>query len=846
MNLFQVNKLSFEKYKDFITKDKYISKKEINNFIQSTKFDLDGFKDIEEIKKYVKGHNDFFIKTKLVTEKEYFDNMFIKIDKNIKLDLEQRLAILTEEDYAMIIAGAGSGKTTTMVAKVKYLIEKLKVNPKDIILISYTNKAVAELKQRLNQDFKIPVEVYTFHKFGLEVLKENNDKPISIVTNSYKIIFDYFNKKLSGNKKKLEEFLFFFINYFDISNLEMDSNLGEEYCKIIKRNNYLTLKKYNKETMDNQIEKKPLKKEWLMTNEEIMIANLLDSYNLKYDYEKPYPYLKLYLPDFTIYVKDNIYYLEHYEIKEKGNDKKYNYFENKKYRQKIAFNTKFHNKYRTSLITTYSQYKDNKTLIYHLKKELQKRGIINENNNKVIEKISTNRDSSYLNFILFIAQFLSGFKTNGFKLKEIDKFIIEYKKDERIVEFLLFFKDLYQYYESELQKNNLIDFEDMINTSYERLKKLKKEDIILNYKYIIIDEYQDISSQRFNLIKEISRLSGAKVIAVGDDWQAVFAFAGADGSLFTEFKNLMGYGEELPITNTYRNSQELIDIAGQFIMKNNNQIKKKLKAQKRIEKPIIIVNYDDHQDIIMNHARAVVNCLKEISLEYGNETSILLIGRYNFEKNQLLKSGLFYEDNQKQIKSLEFPNLKITFLTAHSSKGLGFDNVIIINGSSGVYGFPSQIREDPIMKIINIKNDNFKFAEERRLFYVALTRTKNKVYLVSPRNKPSIFIVELKKHFKVEIKNSSLNKKDCCPFCKYPLIKKGINNLNLKTLYVCSNKKELCNFKTNNLKVKENILICDKCKDGLLIVKQNQKNKQYFLGCINYKNGCNNVKSIEK
>ena len=139
---------------------------------------IDDYISVKDMKKYnlnyddVKRHNEKYIKESLIKYKDYFDNMYKGIDDNILLDEEQRIAILTDEDYNLIVAGAGSGKTTTMAAKVKFLVDVKKIDPKDIILISYTNKAVLELKERINKDFKIPALVCTFHKFGVEILKK--------------------------------------------------------------------------------------------------------------------------------------------------------------------------------------------------------------------------------------------------------------------------------------------------------------------------------------------------------------------------------------------------------------------------------------------------------------------------------------------------------------------------------------------------------------------------------------------------------------------------------------------------------------------------------------------------
>ncbi|MFA5603836.1 MAG: UvrD-helicase domain-containing protein [Bacilli bacterium] len=870
------DKIILKNYEKFITDDKYISKKDVKRFIinnsdeirrmkKNVYFSNDfnkAFSIINNINDSVRNHNDVFIKRKLIEEKEYFDTLFKDIDENIILDTEQRIAVLTEEDFAMIVAGAGSGKTTTMAAKVKYLVEKAKVDPDDIMLISYTNKAVDELKKIINNKFNIPVKICTFHKFGIDILKQSTDEPIKVLTNSYNIIANYFTEVLGNDNKKLKDFLVFFLYYFDIPSSALKFSTINEYHDYKRRNDYITLKgrlgDYNREVINNRTKNKyTIRGEFLRSSEEVMIANYLYMNNIEYDYEKPYPYSnkgKIYMPDFTIYFGEKTYYLEHYGINEKGGNKRYNQLENYRYRKGIDYKAKLHNLHRTKLMCTYSKYEDGRGLLEHLEEELIKSGIVlrKREEKEIYDQLSLgNRDVYYIRFILFCMNFISGYKSKGLKYEDFDNLIIEYQKDERIVMFLKFVKNLFKYYETELKINNLIDFDDMINNSYDLLKKANKDEISLKYKYIIIDEYQDISIQRFNLTKEVSRLTDAKVIAVGDDWQAVFAFAGSDVSLFTEFKDLMGYGEELQITNTYRNSQELIDIAGKFVMKNSKQIIKRLRAQKRLSKPVIISNYDDGFEKRKSQIMAIDECVTKIVEEYGINTSILLIGRYNFDKYHLTGSDLFYEYEQDKIKSINNPGVDITFLTAHSSKGLGFDNVIIINGSEGVYGFPSQIKNDPIMDIIAVKDNSFKFAEERRLFYVALTRTKNRVYIIAPSSNPSSFLIELKDYPNVLITNSMKGefgiRDDMCPVCKYPLIKNHNNQFNISNLYICSNEKEVCGFKTNNLKCKKNITTCNKCDDGFLVVRQNSKDKSYFKGCTNYKDdktGCNNIKSI--
>lgn len=795
----------------------------------------------------VKKHNEKYIKDSLIKYKDYFDNMYRVIDDNILLDEEQRIAILTDEDYNLIVAGAGSGKTTTMAAKVKFLVDIKKVDPKDIILISYTNKAVSELKQRINKDFKIPVLVCTFHKFGVEILKSKTDEHLKVLTNSYNLVKDYFDKVLCNDNQKLKEFLKFFVFYFDIPLFALKFNSLNDYFNYKKRNDYLTLKsrlnEYNKQVIDERTNKRyTILGEFLKSNEEVMIANFLYLNGIDYEYEKPYPKLdksKTYLPDFTIYQGERVFYLEHFGINKNGYNKLFGYIDSLKYKHQINNKRKIHRLNKTTLIETYS----GSDLLNNLKEQLINHHIVlNPRNPKEIysKLVDTSKDIYYTRFIIFCLNFIQGFKVKGYNKSDFGKLKAIYN-DERSNIFLNFIENVYDYYQEQLKINHYIDFEDMINEAYEKLDNIK-----LNYKYVIIDEYQDISQQRFNLAKKISEVSDSKIIAVGDDFQSIFAFAGSDISLFTEFSNLMGYASLLKITHTYRNSQQLINVAGNFVMSNNKQIKKQLISPKQLENPVMVIAYDDSSNKTKNKIAMLNRCLDDIQKKFGNNQKILLIGRYNFEKYYLINTDDFYEISNDKIKSKKYSNFEIDFLSAHSSKGLGYDQVIILNGDDGTYGFPSQIKDDPIMQIINVVDNSYLFAEERRLFYVALTRTKNKVYILTPVNNPSSFILEIIKYNQVKLYNKTgikLSKKPhLCPKCGYPLIRK-YNSFKINNLYVCSNEKELCDFKTNNLKYKKNITKCPKC-NGSLVVKHSKLKNYDFIGCTNYEKGCHYTESI--
>ena len=525
-----------------------------------------------------KKQNKKYIKQKLIEEKKYFDNMFKEIDQNIKLDENQRRIILTDEKYTMVIAGAGAGKTTTITAKVNYLIEKQKIKDEEIIIISFTNKAVDELKNRINKDFKHNVNITTFHKLGYQIIKENKKNPPKINTDNQII------------KECIQQ---------EIKEQEQIKKTRKEN-KIIKK-------------LKNIIKKlKPQKKE-------IKVQQLIQN--------------------------------------------------------------------QINICTQYiSLYKS-----------------------KIIEETETKTTQS--------------------------------KKNQKQIEYIT---KICNKYNAELKKRNLIDFDDIINEANRIIQTTEK--LNFKYKYIIIDEYQDISENRYRLIQNISKKIDTKIMVVGDDWQCIYSFASSNINLFTNFKKNVEYCETLKIEKTYRNSQQLIDIAGEFIQKNPNQIKKQLKSEKQLEKPITIIKYKDKEKPTQTSQeikKAMKKALDYIIEKYGIEKNILILGRYTFDKNEILDDEIIEEESNK-ITYKKYKKVKIEYLTVHSAKGLGYDNVILLNARNNIFGFPSKIKTNKMLKHLIIEDKGIKYAEERRLFYVALTRTKNEILILTPNHNYSEFIKEIK------------------------------------------------------------------------------------------------------
>ena len=826
------------------------------------------FEDLKTIPASVEKHNKAYVTSHLKSEKEYLDTILKKIDPAINLDDEQRHVVLSDEDYTLVIAGAGAGKTTTVAAKVRYLVEKKGIKPEQILVISFTNKAVGELRDKINKGLGIPCPVTTFHSTGYAILRKKEAAGKNIVDGGF--MFNVINNYLKGNileqPELVDKLILFFGSYFDAPYEGDDLNTFFNY---ISKADFSTLKGNMSEYTEEIINKRTGNKisiahETLRSAQEVSIANFLYLNSIDYRYEKPYQFNiirahKPYTPDFTLKQGDKIAYLEHFGITEDGRNNRYTAEQLKKYKAAINDKVILHRKHNTDLIYTFSSYNDGRPMLEHLKEQLIEHGFVlnQRSSQEVFEKIVNTEENKYiLKLVNLICTFIQNFKTNGYT---IDKFY-EWESqttNERTRLFLDVCQQCYLEYAKRLKEKRAVDFEDMINESARILNQQLISGKTLDFKYIIVDEYQDISRQRFDLTKSLSQICDAKIIAVGDDWQSIYAYAGSDITLFTKFKDSMGYGQELKITRTYRNAQEVIDIAGGFIQKNDSQLKKALVSPKHIQDPVVIESYTEDVDRTQTKGKGgkyymigkTVEDIVATILEENPKSSILLLGRYGFDAYNLSRSADFiYDEKTGGVKSKKFPGVRLEFMTVHRAKGLGFDNVIIINARNELYGFPSQIQEDPVLKYV-VKDDfSIEYAEERRLFYVALTRTKNRVYIVVPEQHPSKFVTELISDFKNVKVNGKINEVDDansadikrCPICGYPLQLRYKPHYGLK-LWLCSNEPEICDFMTNDLRGGElSILKCDRCQDGYLIVKEGKLGP--FLGCTNYKSdktGCN-------
>lgn len=820
-NVLSANK----KYAKFISfKDGYFNNNKLSLWKTSIyslynelgKYDIDTLKldnsivsDIKQLRNnYDKGESTRASYNKRFIERELneCDTLFSNIEGQ-SLDEQQRLAVIKDEDNNLVIAGAGSGKTTTVAGKVAYVIDRFKVKPDEILLITFTKKASDEMKHRIKQKMNIDIEVNTFHSFGRKVIGEaTNDMPSVIEEKQFYAEMRNIFNSLFKDSDYASKVIKFITEYRLEPKDDNDFKSHGEYITYLKENNIRTYK-----TVEVVINgRRTMLREYCKSLEEVQIANYLFLNGVNYKYEEPYQHktsdniYAQYKPDF--YLPDYDIYIEHFGLIDRNNNVP-NWFSSSnglsakdKYNSDIAWKRDTHSNYATTLVETYSYENKEGVLLTKLKTKLEAKGVVfkQRTNDEIWQILNSIAKDEVSALDTLINTFLNLFKSNNFQIKNITDQIESYK-DESIKNRYFLFLDIFipilNKYNEFLKSKNLIDFSDMINDAAFYISKNKFKN---KFKYIIIDEFQDTSIGRFKLINALLESNkSCRLFAVGDDWQSIYRFAGSDISLFTEFEKHFGVTEFSKIETTYRFGSSMIDISSNFILANPNQTPKELKAfTNNTLSPIEIIYSNSFKNDDPYPFIDALNQINAENTESSKKIKILALSRYNHiidlykEKTDLF--SVKYNDVEKNftIKYLELPNLEVQFLSVHRSKGLQGDYVIILNCVSGQYGFPSEQADDPILNILLSKSDQFKNGEERRLFYVALTRSKRKTFITTNSTYKSKFIDEIDPNYIVD-GNSK------CPICKEGdrLVKEGINrNDNPYVKYSCSNWNFGCDY----------------------------------------------------
>lgn len=742
--------------------------------------------------------NKKFIKEELKNYNNFFDNI-----EGRKLDIQQRTSIVVDEDNNIVVAGAGSGKTTTIVGKVNYTINRYKINPNEILLISFTRKSATTLAERINIK---GVEAKTFHKFGIDVICDVENKQPSIFDESQfkPFIIKTFNELLK-NDVYIKKVTHYFTDFLKPMKPQEEFDNQGDYFQYLKDKNFKT---YQQKPISIN-SRTTYKREVVKSIEECKIANFLLFNSVNYEYELPYEHntatqtFRQYKPDFTINPKGKRVYIEHFGLnkngivpewfadKEKGETLE---VATKRYNDGIIWKRNLHKEHSTTLIESYSHEMFDGVLFDNLIKNLSDIAItIKPKTPQEIWQIISDAAKDEVDSIISLFQtFITLMKSNNYNIEDVVKRNTNTNDNflkQRNALFIEIIKPIFERYENHLAERKEIDFSDMINkaTNYVASGKYKKK-----FSYIIIDEFQDISIGRYQLVKAIKTNNPAcKLFSVGDDWQSIYRFSGSDIALFKEFEKYFGHTIKSKIETTYRFQNPLINLSSEFILKNPNQENKKLKGTgffKSTDYKIVYSHSDNQDDTLALKQVFDDLILNDTKIE---EKEILILGRYSLDIERRLKNeqSIFQIDKVKgyikykrKIQDEKEVEITARFLTVHKAKGLESDIVIVINCNSGKYGFPSEMSDDVVLNLLLSEADQFENGEERRLFYVAMTRAKQNVVFIADSTYKSKFIAELE----VESGDTSIKK---CPRCKTAdLVKKsGTKNEKQWAFYGCTN-----------------------------------------------------------
>ena len=698
--------------------------------------------DYGNIHNLVKRHNEKYINNQLERYSKFFDSCLA-----YPLDAQQRRSIMSEEDNCLVVSSAGSGKTSSIVGKVKYLTDIKKVDPERILLISYTNKAAAELTDRMGI---AGLRGYTFHKLALDLIGQVTKQKPSICENTDALFVGIYRQLLKDEDFRKSVFRYFIDYQDDEADWEKRKN---ERRQDLAAQKVTRLKAMLPDMDGNDI--------YVKSVQEQKLCFVLSSLGVKFRYEEQYEHKvadethSQYKPDFSIYYESHgqtkRIYLEHFAVDEHSlvptwfaTEKGLTYEEaNQQYNDGITWKKYLHEKYGTKLLYTSSadfHYFDIKD---KLKQMLTDAGV--KCKEKTIEELyamilpeGSKREKAFIRLAVTFATLLKS------SCKSLNGILA--KNDDERTDFIIrnIFKPVYDSYQEELHKRGQIDFTDAILTATELCKQYHP----VQYDYIIVDEFQDISVDRYQFLLALRAGNPpAKLYCVGDDWQSIYRFSGSDMALFNSFEEFFGPTDINKIETTYRFGEPLVGYSSWFIQKNAVQIKKDIHPFNSQRKTELLFQPYDRNDYC--------NVIGQLVASIPADKSIFLLGRYSFDDYYL---SFMYQSIKETGKFFYIiGGRKIEFLTAHKSKGLEADYVIILQCNRDVYGFPSMVSDDPVLDVVLTKSDKYPHGEERRLFYVAITRAKVKTIVMYDRRYPSVFVDEFLNPEKVTEESQTLH-----------------------------------------------------------------------------------------
>ena len=704
--------------------------------------------------------NRIYVANELARSKEFFDQIGSK-----PLTDEQRRAVAIDEDCNLVVAAAGSGKTSVIIAKTAWLIHRNYRQPSEILLLAYARDAQQEMEERvcagLNVNDGRNVTVRTFHGLGTVIIGEVEGKrpSLSRVAEDDKALIDLIKATIADLVAD-PGFSKIMLNWF-----------GEHFAPYRSEHDFETMGDYW-EYLESQ-EIRSLKGEKVKSYEECEIANFLYLNGIPYEYETPYehdtatPEKRQYQPDF--YLSDAKIYIEHYAISASGDPPPF--IDRKEYLDARVWKQRIHAIYGTVLVETFSHEKAAGKLTENLTKKLDAHGIS-------LAPIPQDEVFSILEqqgcvdpFSRVVGTFIKHYKGAHLSVEELTSRVVKAPDSQRAKAFVSVFLAIFERYQAFLEEKGQIDFEDMINMATAHVESGRYQS---PYRYILVDEFQDISLGRARLLKAlVDQNEMIQLFAVGDDWQAIYRFAGSDIAIMREFQHRFGETARTDLETTFRCADSISDVATEFVLKNPAQITKDVSSVLKTDKPCVQVGIsgEGRYDLLGEALEQILDDAAERSID----PDVLLLGRY--WHNQ--------PDNLDELAE-RFSDVRVSYKTVHASKGMEADYVVVLNLSTGKYGFPCEIVDEPLLELVLADSEQHPNAEERRLFYVAMTRARYGVYLLADGESPSSFVTELlRDDYGVSVFGQSSVGSVSCPQCTTGSLRCRTSSRG-NTTYVCS------------------------------------------------------------
>jgi DNA helicase-4 len=586
------------------------------------------------------------------TQENRFVPLFESLEKH-PLTPGQQKACVVDEDNVLVLAGAGTGKTSTMIAKAVYLVRSGLAKPGEILMLAFAKKARDELEARLlGVEGMGGVRVETFHSLGSKIIGsvEGARMAVSILAQDEKRRTKFIDDgitALQSNVDFLTHLRVFFCSYLVPTPNELDFKTLGEYIHYLKNH-----------------EIRSLKGDVVKSFAELEIANHLFLNGIEYVYEGSYEHptatasRRQYQPDF--YLPELGVYIEHVGIDRNGNTAPY--IDKRDYLEGIEWKRGIHRQFGTHLIETYSYERQEGVLIKALEERLiahcEKVGVEFDTVRSEKPFDALKKLGSYAAFSRLLDGFLNVFKGSTWTLPTLREALGASWADARLRVFLRIFEVVLARYEDALARNRTIDFNDMIKkaTGYVQGGEFRS-----TYRYIMVDEFQDISPARAALVKAMrDQVPGCALFAVGDDWQAIYRFTGSDVSLTTKFHENFGATERVDLDLTFRFNNKIGDVASRFVQTNPGQLRKDIKTHAKSDRAEIeVISEADRSAALLQALDAVA------ARAGGRRASVFLLARYNdSEPGDLTKLQRPY------------PNLDVTFHSVHRSKGLEADYVM--------------------------------------------------------------------------------------------------------------------------------------------------------------------------